>query len=66
MWIESEGLDKGSTVTFLVKLGICNNLLDTSAHQVALKGRVNHGSADLTRIKNGEATSSNPRYQRSL
>ncbi|PON40531.1 Phytochrome [Parasponia andersonii] len=25
IWIESDGLDKGSTATFIAKLGICNN-----------------------------------------
>lgn len=25
IWVESDGLEKGSTATFIVKLGICNN-----------------------------------------
>lgn len=70
MWLESEGLDKGSTVTFLVKLGICNNP-GSSIHPVALKGRASHGSADLTGRKplfrdNDQAVSTKSRYQRSL
>lgn len=70
IWLESEGLDKGSTVTFLVKLGICNNP-GSSIHPVALKGRASHGSAGLTGRKplfrdNDQAVSSKSRYQRSL
>ncbi|XP_044493688.1 probable ethylene response sensor 1 isoform X2 [Mangifera indica] len=65
IWIESEGLDKGSTVTFLVKLGIC------TTHQAVPKGRVNHGSADLSGHKQvfrdtDEVALSKTRYQRSL
>ncbi|GMN52378.1 hypothetical protein TIFTF001_021518 [Ficus carica] len=33
IWIESDGLDKGSTATFVVKLGICNNLSDPSRNE---------------------------------
>ncbi|KAM7274927.1 hypothetical protein ACFE04_016793 [Oxalis oulophora] len=45
IWIESEGSNKGSTATFIVKLGICTNPKDTSSmhHQIASEGR---GSAD--------------------
>ncbi|XP_057964252.1 probable ethylene response sensor 1 [Malania oleifera] len=64
IWIESEGLDKGSTVTFVVKLGICNNPDELSAQQSAPR-RANHGSAELaghkTVIRDNE-----PRYQRSF
>nr|ASM58234.1 ethylene receptor [Mangifera indica] len=65
IWIESEGLDKGSTVTFLVQLGIC------TTHQAVPKGRVNHGSADLSGHKQvfrdtDEVALSKTRYQRSL
>ena len=30
IWIDSEGIDKGSTANFVVKLGICNNPSDSS------------------------------------
>lgn len=70
IWLESEGLDKGSTVTFLVKLGICNNP-GSPIHPVALKGRASHGSADLTGPKplfrdNDQIASTKSRYQRSV
>ncbi|GLU07337.1 hypothetical protein SLE2022_242990 [Rubroshorea leprosula] len=48
IWIESEGLDKGSTVTFLVKLGICNNPNDPSCPQVATQAGAYQSGADLT------------------
>lgn len=69
--IESEGLDKGCTATFLVKLGICTKPFDLSIHQVVPKGRVNHVSADLTGHKpvfrdTAEVALSKTRYQRSL
>nr|AJC97684.1 ethylene receptor 1s [Mangifera indica] len=61
----AEELDKGSTVTFLVQLGIC------TTHQAVPKGRVNHGSADLSGHKQvfrdtDEVALSKTRYQRSL
>ncbi|KAK8509816.1 hypothetical protein V6N13_093661 [Hibiscus sabdariffa] len=70
--MESEGLNKGSTATFLVKLGICNNPNDESIHlQVSPHVRAYHGSADLTGQKTtirdiDKGDSSNARYQRSL
>ncbi|KAF8392645.1 hypothetical protein HHK36_022994 [Tetracentron sinense] len=33
IWIESDGLDKGCTATFVVKLGVCNNPNESSAQQ---------------------------------
>ncbi|CAK7327006.1 unnamed protein product [Dovyalis caffra] len=71
IWIESEGLDKGTVATFIVKLGLCNNPDDPSVHQAASRGRANHGSGDLIGHKplfrDGDVVaSSNPRYQRSL
>ncbi|XP_031287980.1 ethylene response sensor 1-like [Pistacia vera] len=71
IWIESEGLNKGSTATFVVKLGICTKPFDLSTHQIVPKGRVNHGSADLTRQKpvfrdTDVVALSKTRYQRSL
>ena len=69
--MESEGLNKGSRATFLIKLGICNNPDDSSIHQVPSHVRAFHGSADLTGQKpilreSDRGTSSNARYQRSL
>ncbi|GLT43177.1 hypothetical protein SLA2020_171470 [Shorea laevis] len=67
IWIESEGLDKGCTATFLVKLGICNNPNDSSCPPVAIQARAYHRSADLTRQRPADSTApSNPRYQRSV
>ncbi|KAJ9171777.1 hypothetical protein P3X46_015094 [Hevea brasiliensis] len=71
IWIESEGLDKGTNATFIVKLGLCNNPGDSSMHQVAPRGQTNHGSTDfnvhkpLFRDSDG-VSFPNPRYQRSL
>ncbi|XP_048336003.1 ethylene response sensor 1 isoform X1 [Ziziphus jujuba] len=67
IWIESEGIDRGSTATFIVKLGICNNEQQVAAP----KGRPNHGSGDLVGHKaifrDGDGLRfSHPRYQRSL
>lgn len=71
IWIESEGLDKGTSATVIVKLGFCKNPGDSSMHQVASGGRANHGSTDfighkaLFRNSDGVAFP-NPRYQRSV
>ncbi|XP_062019572.1 probable ethylene response sensor 1 isoform X1 [Rosa rugosa] len=72
IWIESEGIDKGTLVVFIVKLGICDNCGNTTiAHQKVPKGEANHGSADLIGYKPAfrdgyGLASTNPRYQRSL
>ncbi|CAN6561555.1 unnamed protein product [Malus baccata var. baccata] len=73
IWIESEGIDKGSIVAFIVKLGICDNHSDTTTHQVQMppKGQANYGSGDLVGRKPSfrdrfGSSSSNARYQRSL
>ncbi|GLU16808.1 hypothetical protein SLE2022_332220 [Rubroshorea leprosula] len=67
IWIESEGLDKGCTATFLVKLGIYNNPNDSSCPPVAIQARAYHKSADLTRQRPADRTApSNLRYQRSV
>ncbi|CAK7348352.1 unnamed protein product [Dovyalis caffra] len=47
IWIESEGLDKGTVATFIVKLGLCNNPDDPSVHHAASRGRANEGSGDI-------------------
>ncbi|KAM1449547.1 hypothetical protein PS2_008188 [Malus domestica] len=36
IWIESEGIDRGSIVAFIVQLGICDNHSDTTTHQVQI------------------------------
>lgn len=67
IWIESGGLDKGSTVTFIVKLGIFNNPNEPAMQHV---GRANYGSADVIRNKpisrENDGVSCIPRYQRSV
>ncbi|KAK2965211.1 hypothetical protein RJ640_019966 [Escallonia rubra] len=47
IWIESEGLGKGSKLSYMVKLGICDNPSETAMQQVLLIGRANQGSDDL-------------------
>ncbi|EEF39314.1 ethylene receptor, putative [Ricinus communis] len=71
IWIESEGLDKGTNATFIVKLAICSKPGNSFVHQAAPKGRANHASADFTGYKplfrdNDGVPFSNQRYQRSL
>ncbi|KAL6210338.1 hypothetical protein ACLB2K_015571 [Fragaria x ananassa] len=71
IWIESEGIDKGTLVVFIVKLAICDSCSTTIAHQTAPKGEANHGSADLIGYKPAfrdgyGLASTNARYQRSL
>lgn len=69
--MESEGIDRGSCATFIVKLGMCNNQSDPCGRQVAPRGRPNHGSDDLIGHRqvfrdNDGAVPSISRYQRSL
>ncbi|XP_048442972.1 probable ethylene response sensor 1 [Pyrus x bretschneideri] len=73
IWIESEGIDRGSIVAFIVQLGICDNHSDTTTHQVQMppKGQASYGSGDVIGHKPAfrdcvGVTSSNARYQRSL
>ncbi|CAK9185822.1 unnamed protein product [Ilex paraguariensis] len=68
--IESEGLGKGSTVKFVVKLGTCGNPNESTMQQM-LQDRANQGSGDLIGnrqvLKNDNGMASSvPRYQRSL
>ncbi|XP_027365997.1 ethylene receptor 1-like isoform X2 [Abrus precatorius] len=70
IWIESEGLDQGTTVTFIVKLGICGNS-DSLGHQLTNRGQAYSGSGDLIGFRpvlkdNDVLRFSNRRYQRSL
>lgn len=48
--MESEGHDKGSTATFLVKLGICGNP-DSSDLQAVNRSQAYSGSGGLARFK---------------
>lgn len=64
IWIESEGLDKGTTVSFLAKLGICNDPNESTLLEVAVAGRTGQGSADV--IGRNLFAKELPRYQRSL
>lgn len=70
IWVESEGLGKGTSVAFFVELGVCKDLRDLEALRVTTKARPSHGSADFSRHKPmGGAegkVSRNQRYQRSL
>ena len=48
IWIESEGLGKGSTVAFIIKLGMCNNNQNEAImQQLVPRSRPNQGSGDL-------------------
>nr|GLL42562.1 probable ethylene response sensor 1 [Ipomoea trifida] len=69
IWIESEGLGKGTTVTFIVKLGSCN--YPNAPAIVAPRGRANQGSDDLFKYRqyhraDGSMYAPVARYQRSL
>lgn len=71
IWIESEGLDKGSTAAFIVKLGICDKPNDSPVHPVAPRGHAHNCSGDLPGHKLvfrdiDDVASSSSRYQRSL
>ncbi|XP_050237600.1 ethylene response sensor 1 [Mercurialis annua] len=71
IWIESEGLDKGTNATFVVKLGLCSKIGDSSSQQTAPRGRISHASADFSAyrplLKDNEGMAfSTQRYQRSL
>nr|XP_043609648.1 ethylene response sensor 1-like [Erigeron canadensis] len=73
IWIESEGLGKGTTVTFLVKLGHCNGPNDpTMPKGIPRVRRHRHqGSGELvthrhSSIQDYKATASFPRYHRAF
>nr|UPN65599.1 ethylene receptor [Lonicera macranthoides] len=74
IWIESEGLGKGSTVAFIIKLGMCNNNQNEATMlQLVPRGRANQVGGDLL-IGHGKQlikddygiASSIPHYQRSF
>lgn len=68
--IESEGHNKGTTVTFIVKLQKCSNANDLAALETAPRAQSSHGSADFARHKPLRYTDttvpSSSRYQRSF
>ncbi|XP_058222942.1 ethylene response sensor 1-like [Rhododendron vialii] len=64
IWTESEGLDKGTTVSFLAKLGISNDPNESTMLEVAVAGRTDQGSADC--IGRNLFAKELHRYQRSL
>lgn len=70
IWIESEGLGKGSTVAFIVKLGICNNPNESTIQHVIARARAHKGSGDLKGhrflTKDDYIATSVQRYQRSF
>lgn len=71
IWVESEGLGKGTTVTFVVKLGVCNHPNALRLLPTAPRGRLNKGSDDLFRYRqfrgdDGGMSVNVQRYQRSL
>uniref|UniRef100_A0A7N0SVI5 histidine kinase n=1 Tax=Kalanchoe fedtschenkoi TaxID=63787 RepID=A0A7N0SVI5_KALFE len=75
MWMESEGLDQGCTVSFIVKLGFCNSnrQLDSSLSQASHRFiPTNYASADhaphKTAFQGGldPRGTSLPRYQKSF
>ncbi|XAR58404.1 Histidine kinase [Bertholletia excelsa] len=66
IWIHSEGVDKGTRVTFIAKLGICNISAESTIQQpVEPSGRTTKGSAGLVG-HNKPFPKDAPRYQRSL
>ncbi|KAK3004681.1 hypothetical protein RJ639_018707 [Escallonia herrerae] len=71
IWIESEGLGKGSKLSYMVKLGICDNPSETAMQQVLLVGTANQGSDDLMGYRHlikddCGVVAPNPHYQRSF
>ncbi|KAL6591074.1 hypothetical protein ACP70R_050127 [Stipagrostis hirtigluma subsp. patula] len=69
IWLDSEGVGKGCTATFVVKLGACDN---TNAYQqplipLAWPSHGDSNSSGLTAPKEDRGLSSlKPRYQRSI
>lgn len=50
IWIESEGIGKGCTVTFIVKLGIADRSNEFKLPFIP-KAPVNHGSTNFAGLK---------------
>ncbi|XP_030451617.2 probable ethylene response sensor 1 isoform X1 [Syzygium oleosum] len=68
--IESEGHDKGTEVTFIIKLQKCSNANDSAAHKSTPRAQSGHGSADFAQHKPHRDTDrtvpSSSQYQRSF
>ncbi|KAF8006759.1 hypothetical protein BT93_K0924 [Corymbia citriodora subsp. variegata] len=68
--IESEGHDKGTNVTFIVKLQRCSNVNDSAVHKITPRAQSSHGSADFARHKplrdTDKMVPSSSKYQRSF
>ncbi|XP_028085553.1 probable ethylene response sensor 1 [Camellia sinensis] len=64
IWIDSEGLEKGTTVTFIANLGICSSPNESMPLLITTAGRSNQGSAE--HIGHKIFAKDLPRYQRSL
>lgn len=68
IWIESEGIGKGCTVSFIVKLGIPDRSNEFKLPYKP-KALVNHGSTNIAGLKilvmddNGSVTASFPHFQ---
>lgn len=65
IWVESEGPEKGTIATFLVKLGMCNNPSDALVQQVVLEGHTEQGSTEYLANNDG-INSTFPYYERSF
>nr|ABD66593.1 ethylene receptor [Lilium formosanum x Lilium longiflorum] len=67
IWLDSDGVGKGSTATFIVKLGVCENT-DGYLQQLVPTARSNHGDPDryvprgLVRDEDGLLVPSKLRY----
>ncbi|XP_058083326.1 probable ethylene response sensor 1 isoform X2 [Magnolia sinica] len=69
MWLESEGLGKGCTATFVVKLGFGNNSNESALEMP--RAKTDLSAADLSGLNtlfkdDNRVMPSKPRYQRSL
>ncbi|XP_039161430.1 probable ethylene response sensor 1 isoform X2 [Eucalyptus grandis] len=68
--IESEGHDKGTIVTFVVKLQKCSNANDSAAHEITSRAQSIHESTHFARhkplIDTDRTVPSSSQYQRSF
>lgn len=69
IWIHSEGLGKGTTVTFLVQLGRCNGPNDPTAPKMIPRVKTHQGSGELVALRHSssqdyKATASFPLYHK--
>lgn len=69
IWIESEGLDKGTITTFLVKLGMCKSPSDALVQPVGLEGHADQGNTEFLsnkQIYKDDDVNSFPYYERNF